>query len=88
MNERERKQLENMGLLYKRPMPQAVPYYMRDDSEYPEQLRVSFEDGKTAIYDLRVEQPAPQVVKSIEIIRKMKTTTVGYEYKPRRRTRK
>ena len=74
----------------KRPkeMPQVVPYYMNDDSEYPEQLRVSFEDGKTAIYDLRTKQPAPQVVKSIEIIRKMKTTTVGYEYKPRRRARK
>lgn len=88
MNNRERKWLEDEGLLFKRPMPQVVPYYLHDDSEYPEQLRASFEDGKTAIYDLRVEQPAPQVVKSIEIIRKMKTTTVGYEYKPRRRARK
>ena len=68
-------------------MPQVVTYYLHEESEYPEQIRVSFEDGRTAIYDLHSEQPAPQVLKSIEIIRKMKVTTDGYR-PPRRRTRR
>lgn len=69
-------------------LPKPVPIYDGEDSMIPERLRVSFKDGRTEIYSLNIRQPAPQVVKSIEIIRKMKTTTIGYEFKPRRRARK
>ena len=61
-----------------------LPNYERADSRIPEQIRVSFSDGTTAIYDLRVEQPAP-FVESIRIIRKWKQ---GYVNKPMRRRNK
>ena len=63
-------------------MPETVSYYDHDSSRLPDRIRVSFTDGSTAIYDLRVEQPAPQVIESIRIIRKMKQ---GYVNKPERR---
>lgn len=71
----------------KRPemMEKPLPVYAYETSIYPDQIRVSFRDGSTAVYDLRVEQPAPQIVESIRIIRKWKQ---GYVNKPMRRRRK
>ena len=69
-------------------MPKPVPIYEHTDSEIPERVRVSFTNGTSAIYDLHTEQPAPQVEKCLTIIRRMKQTTVGYQYKPNRRSRK
>lgn len=60
-------------------------YHKDRFSRYPEKIRVSFKDGTTAMYDLRVEQPHPIILENIEIIRRMKG---GYQYKPRRRNRK
>ena len=70
-----------------RPKPLDAPalYYAHDFSMLPEQIRMSFEDGSTAIYDLRMAQPAPIIVENIKIIRKWKT---GYVNKPERRRRK
>ena len=74
------KVLENSG----KPMmlPKPVPCYDRNDSKYPDHIRMSFDDGQTAIYDLRIEQPAPVIVENIKIIRKWKQ---GYVNKPMRR---
>jgi hypothetical protein len=71
----------------KRILSMAVPKYEHEYSKYPEQIRVSFADGHTAVYDLHVDQPAPQVIESIKIIRRMKQ---GYINQPpmRRRNRK
>lgn len=66
-------------------LPEAVPYYEHDWSAHPDSVRISFSDGSTAIYDIRVEQPHPIILENIEIIRRMKG---GYQYKPRRRNRK
>lgn len=66
-------------------LTEAVPYYGHDWSEHPDSVRISFADGSTAIYDIRVEQPHPIIMENIRIIRKMKE---GYQYKPRRRSRK
>ena len=49
-----------------------LPKYERESSRIPDQIRVSFSDGSTAIYDLRVDQPAP-FVESIKIISKAST---------------
>ena len=72
--------------LEKRPelLPAPVPIYEHTDSEIPERVRVSFTNGTSAIYDLHTEQPAPQVVESIRIIRRMKQ---GYVNQPMRRRR-
>lgn len=61
-------------------------YHLDDFSRHPEKVRLSFSDGSTAVYDLRVEQPAPVILENIKIIRRMKQ---GYVNKPlRRRGRK
>ena len=65
-------------------LDKAVPNYDHKCSIYPDQIRVSFSDGHTEVYDRRVEQPAPQVVESIRIIRKWKQ---GYVNQPMRRRR-
>ena len=69
-----------------KPMPGAVPYYEHDYSEIPEKIRISFSDGQTAVYELRIDQPHPVIVENIRIIRKWKQ---GYVNQPaRRRNRK
>lgn len=71
----------------KRPemLPEVVTYYDNDYSIHPDQIRVSFSDGNTLIYDLRVEQPAPIILENIKIIRRMKK---GYVNNPARRRRR
>ena len=58
------------------------PIYDHDSSKYPDRIRVSFMDGHTAVYDIRIEQPAPVIIENIKIIRKWKQ---GYVNKPMRR---
>lgn len=62
----------------------AVPTYEHEYSKYPEQIRFSFADGHTAVYDMRVDQPHPVIVENIKIIRKWKQ---GYVNQPQRRRR-
>lgn len=50
-------------------MPTA-PVYEHEDSRYPERVRIKFFDGKVKTYDLRVEQPSPQIIEAVGIIRK------------------
>ena len=66
-------------------LPKPVPIYEHECSEIPDRIRVSFADGSTAIYELRVEQPAPIIVENIKIIRKWKQ---GYVNQPERRRRR
>lgn len=61
-----------------------VPVYESDTSEYPDMLRVSFRDGHTEIYERRIRQPAPIIMKCIETIREW---NIGYQYQPKRRRR-
>lgn len=66
-------------------LEKPLPNYAKDSSIYPEQIRISFSDGTTAVYDLRTEQPAPQIIENIRIIRRMKQ---GYINQPVRRRRR
>ena len=66
-------------------LPKPMPMYERDSSEYPEMIRVSFSDGSTAVYQLRIEQPAPVIIENIKIIRKWKQ---GYVNQPEVRRRR
>ena len=66
-------------------LPEAVPHYEHDFSVHPDSVRISFSDGSTAVYDLRVEQPHPVILENIRIIRRMKQ---GYVNQPARRRRK
>ena len=67
------------------PLAEVVPYYDHEFSKHPDHIRVSFADGSTAVYDLRMDQPHPIITENIRIIRKWKQ---GYVNKPARRRRK
>lgn len=60
-----------------RMLPEPLQIYSFG-GKYPDILRVSFADGKTKVYDLRVEQPHPLIEDNIRIIRKM---VIGYQAK-------
>lgn len=88
MTENERKFAEDNGLLFKKrpePLPNIIGYYDNEASVHPDQIRVSFSDGTTAIYDLRINQPHPVILENIRIIRKWKQ---GYVNQPPRRRRR
>lgn len=75
-----------MSGLDERPKPLPNPILLYDhEGKYPYSMRVSFDDGTTAIYDLRIEQPHPIIERNCEIIRKWKQ---GYNNQPSRRRRR
>ena len=93
MNKHEKSPLEKLIAIetaletMSRPtiLPKPLPMYEHEYSEIPERIRVKFSNGRTAVYELRVDQPAPVIVENIKIIRKWKQ---GYVNKPERRKRK
>ena len=71
-------------VLRPRMLDKPLEIYDYEFSKYPDRLRVSFADGRTFVYDIRTEQPAPVIEENIRIIRKWK----GYVNQPERRRRK
>lgn len=65
-------------------MDKPLPIYERECSRYPDQVRISFKDGKTFLFDIHTDQPAPVIMENIRIIRKWKQ---GYINQPMRRRR-
>lgn len=57
------------------PLGRTANTYKSRFSRYPEQVRLSFTDGTTAIYDLRIERPAPV------LFRKEPKHWKGYKYR-------
>ena len=78
--------LEDIEIGKTRPeiMGKVVPIYEHDYSVLPEKIRVLFADGRTMVYDIHIDQPAPVIVENIQIIRKWKQ---GYVNNPARRRR-
>ena len=68
------------------PMPEPALTYRTEDSIHPDQIRVSFDDGSTAIYDLRTELPHPVMIRNHEIMAKW--SNKGYNNQPARRRRR
>lgn len=62
----------------KRPamLDRPVGYYTGRFSKIPEKVRVSFENGTSAVYALQVEQPAP-----VPVRRRRRSEVVGYQWK-------
>ena len=79
--------LRDMEIGKQRPeiLGKVVPIYEHDYSVLPEKIRVLFMDGRTMIYDIHMDQPAPVIVQNIRLIRKMKQ---GYVNQPKRRRKK
>lgn len=53
-----------------RPLPMPVCISGPEDGRLPELIRVSFDDGTTAVYRLKEAENDQLIIKSIEIIRK------------------
>lgn len=88
INDRLDRVLKDIEIGKQRPeiLGEAVPIYEHDYSVLPDKIRVLFTDGRTMIYDIHIDQPAPVILENIKIIRRMKQ---GYVNKPlRRRGRK
>lgn len=66
-------------------LPNPATYYWFDFSIIPDEIRVSFSDGRTAVYELQTHQPHPIIERNCEIIRKWKQ---GYNNQPTRRRRR
>ena len=69
-------------------LPKPAPIYDYEFSEIPDHVRISFKGGRTAVYDLRTEQPHPLVIENIEIMKTTKKKIQGYVNQPERRWRK
>lgn len=59
------------------PLPNVHGVWERDTSDYPDMIKVAMVDGKVINYRRETPQPAPQVLKSIDLIRLMKQNTYG-----------
>ena len=55
------------------PLPEPATYYDRQESRYPDRIRLSFSDGHTEIYDRRVNQPRPDAYVNSQMRRRNKT---------------
>ena len=67
-------------------LDKPVPTYMTAESIHPDQIRLSFTDGSTAIYDLRIEFPHHIMARNHEIMEKW--SNKGYNNQPMRRRRR
>lgn len=79
--------LEDMEIGKNRPevLGKVVPIYDHDYSVLPDRIRVLFSDGRTMVYDIHTDQPAPVIVQNIRLMRKWKQ---GYVNQPPRRRRR
>lgn len=70
MTDRERRNVDGFGLIYvdgktdkpvqEHPLPVPAVHYDREDSMYPDSIRLSFPNGQTVVYDRRIKQPGPR----------------------------
>ena len=71
---------------FKRPkvLPNVVPSYEHSWSNYPDAVRVSFENGQTLRYVVEVTQPEPVLGKMLDRFAE-KYLVGGYKYKEKGR---
>lgn len=64
------------------PMPVPHPVWEGDECGYPGALKVAFTDGKVRTYRLDpVQQPAPQVISTADLMKLFRQNTFGYQPK-------
>ena len=57
-------------------MPEPAGYYDTTESMIPDRIRVSFSDGKTAVYARVIEMPEPVIFRKGDTSR---TWVIGYK---------
>ena len=67
-----------------KPLSPVAAIWERDISIYPDIIKIPMEDGHVITYRMEVQQPAPQVIKTLELIRIMNHCAYG-GYKGKRR---
>ena len=58
------------------PLPKVLPIW-EHGSTYPDKIRVSMSDGKVITYRIDIDQPHPQCLKAVDLIRTMRSCTYG-----------
>ena len=70
-------------------LPNPAPHYDTEFSKHPEQVRLSFSDGSTAVYNIDNRFPHPLVLQNAEIMKNTKQNIKqGYVNHPYRRRRR
>ena len=65
-----------------KPLHNAVaPIWEHDTSDYPDVVKVAMADGHVITYQRVIEQPHPNCLKAIDLIKIMKGHTYGGSYK-------
>lgn len=64
----------------------AAPIWDYESSDYPDRIKLPMEDGHVITYIREIEQPHPQCLASIDLIKSMNKCVYG-GYKPRRRNK-
>ena len=59
------------------PLPKVDARYGDIGGKYPERVRIAMSDGTTQWYRIEVEQPRPQVMETLRLIRAMKDNIYG-----------
>ena len=61
--------------------PRIAFSHDREESDYPDTVKIPMEDGHVITYIRQIEQPHPNCVKAIDLIKVMKDNTYGYQAK-------
>lgn len=61
------------------PLPNVTGVWDYDASRYPDRVRIPMADGKVVTYRIETEMPHPQVMKTLELIRRMRERGNGYQ---------
>ena len=59
------------------PLPKVTGRWEHEWSDYPDIIQVPMSDGRVISYRRETEQPHPQLMKSIDLIKIMKGHTYG-----------
>ena len=59
------------------PLPKVTGFWEHEESDYPDEIRVPMSDGKVITYRREIEQPHPQCMKAVDLIRIMNNHTYG-----------
>ena len=65
-------------------LAEVLPYYDSDFSVYPENVRISFKDGKTIVYNTTIIQPHELIQENIRIIRRIQQQMEDWKRRRRR----
>lgn len=78
---------ETVSIQIKPLNPQVAGIWENAWSDYPDTIKIPMEDGHVVTYRREIEQPHPQCIKAIDLIKVMKGHTYGGNGKHTKKSR-